>query len=71
MMKQLYAEEVHCIRIASAIAGPGEETTTLAKCRESGGILTAFANDDDIQQITVVSTNIGMVRRYTKQYAQE
>ena len=67
-MSNLYAETVDVERLVSAIAGKGTETTTLKDMRECGGILAAFADDIDIQQITVASTNIGMVRRYTKRF---
>lgn len=67
----LYEDEVLVERKASALAGPGKETTTLAEMREFGGILAAFADDEDIQQITVCSANIGFVRTYTKQYRRQ
>ncbi len=67
-MSGLYEEEVRCIRVVSAIAGPGEETTTLTELSKGGGILAAFADDEDIQEITVCSTNIGMIRTYTKRF---
>ena len=38
----------------------------LRKIFPSGSIIDAFLNDDDIQQITVSSTNIGFSRTYTK-----
>lgn len=64
----MYQEEVDVIRLSSMIAGQGVEKTTLSGMRRDGGILAAFADDDDIQEITVVSTNIGFVRRYQKRY---
>ena len=68
MAAKTYDDKVRVVRKASAIAGVGEETTTFDEMRRLGGILKAFADDDDIQQITVVSTNIGFVREYTKQF---
>lgn len=65
---QLYTEEVTCERKASLLAGPGFETTTLSELRSVGGLLKAFADDIDIQQMTVVSTNLGFVRQYTKHF---
>ncbi len=65
----MYEEEVTCERLASVLAGEGVEKTTLTALRESDcGILREFAIDDDIQQLTVASTNLGMVRQYTKQF---
>ncbi len=66
--EDIYEDVVRCKRKVSVIAGPGEETITLAEMRKDGGILAAFADDNDIQQITVYSSNIGMVRQYTKTY---
>lgn len=63
---ELYHDEVDVERIVSAIAGKGFEVSSLSKMRKGGGILAAFAHDIDIQEITVVSTNIVMVRRYSK-----
>ena len=67
----MYEELVRVERLVSALAGPGEETTTLTELLEEGGILKAFAEDIDIQQLTVASTNLGMVRRYTKKFKPE
>lgn len=68
-MAKIYKDEVIVKRLASVIAGPGEEIETLQSLRDSGcALLAAFANDNDIQQIRVTSTNIGFVREYTKQY---
>ena len=64
----LYEDKVQVERLVSTIAGPGTETITIVELIESGGILRAFAEDEDIQQLTVASTNIGMVRRYTKRF---
>ena len=68
MPNKIYAETVDVERLVSVIAGPGREETTLTELREGNGILAAFADDDDIQQLTVASTNLGMVRRYTKRF---
>ena len=65
-MNETYEETVDCERIVSAMAGPGHEMITLTESLASGGILAEFAKDIDIQEITVVSTNIGFVRRYRK-----
>lgn len=70
MAEKTYKDEVRVVRKASVIAGVGEETTTFNEMRRFGGILKAFADDDDIQQITVVSTTIGFVREYTKQFVE-
>lgn len=70
MSRRLYEEDVAVTRVVSAIAGPGKESTTLAELRKDGpDILRAFADDDDIQEITLCSTNLGMVRKYTKQFS--
>lgn len=57
----------------SAIAGNLDgQTTTLDEMRNSGiDVLKAFANDDDLIEMQVVSTCIGFVRKYTKQFRSE
>lgn len=53
----------------SAIAGDLDgQTTTLTEMRKDGPpVLKEFACDNDLIEITVVSSNIGFVRKYTKQ----
>jgi hypothetical protein len=62
-----YQEEVLYESLVG-IFGEGKGKTSMTELRSSGGILSAFADDHDIQQITMSSTNIGFTRRYTKRY---
>lgn len=63
-------DEVVDISGISAIAGSLDgTTTTLSEMRSDGpDVLKAFADDVDLMQIEVVSTNIGFVRKYTKRF---
>lgn len=71
MNLDIYSPIVRSIR-KSMISG---EDTEDIDYRESlsarPAVLQAFLEDDDLQEMTVVSTNIGFVRTYRKQYKKE
>jgi len=58
------------LHVKSVISGEHDDVESLANLRQSGIVLlAAFANDDDIQYMRIVSTNIGMIRTYQKRFA--
>ena len=65
----MYADEVD-VEVKSVISGEHKDVESLTQLRQSGiALLVAFANDDDIQYMRIVSTNIGMIRTYQKRFA--
>lgn len=64
----MYSDTVS-VKSKSVLSGETEGTASLDALKKSEiGILRAFAEDNDIQEITVASTNMGFVRTFTKQY---
>ena len=64
----IYQDECD-VSVQSVISGTHEDVELLSALRESNiGLLREFANDDDIQYMRIVSTNIGMIRTYQKRF---
>lgn len=67
-MNNIYNDEV-IVDVLSMRTGEHTDKESLSELKESNiAILRAFAEDDDIQEMRVVSTNIGFVRTYNKTY---
>lgn len=67
---ELYNSEIHCKTI-SAISGEHSEDIPHTSEQFKIPILREFIADDEIQEITVVSTNIGFVRTFRKYYRKQ
>lgn len=66
-----YNSEIHC-KTKSMISGKHEEMMPHTDpVFESIGVLKAWLADDDLQEITVCSTNIGFVKTFTKSFRRE
>ena len=67
MDTEIYQEELRCT--SKSFFG---ESDKMVKYTEIGAenipILKAFLEDNDIQEIKLVSTNIGFIKSYTKVY---
>jgi len=70
MNEQLYEDTVDLVRMSVFTGGKEvRETTTLDALRQCDiPTLVAWANDDDLQVLTVASTNIGTHRTYQKRF---
>jgi hypothetical protein len=67
-MSNIYNDEV-IVDVISMITGKHTDKQSLSQLRESNlPILRAFAEDNDIQEMRLVSTNIGFVKTYSKTY---
>lgn len=55
------------VKNVGMISGEWTKDIPWSECRGIP-VVDAFLEDNDIQEITVVSTNFGFVRTYTKQY---
>ena len=64
----LYKPEI--LHRGFSVFSGGEETkgTLLFSDLPKSGIIQAFLEDDDIQEITITSANIGFSRTFTKQF---
>ena len=62
----LYSEMIS-VKVVSMLSGKYEYVVPYLELDESP-ILTHWLRDDDLQEITVCSTNIGFCRTYSKQY---
>ena len=75
MNKKIYEDKIHDVGF-SVFTG-GEETEgynteeELRKIFSLNSIIGAFLDDDDIQQIKIVSTNLGFGRTYTKRFRKD
>lgn len=69
-MNKLYSSKLR-YRNSSIIAGELEGEIEIGDPRIPwhDPIISAFLDDDDIQEITLVSTCVGFVKTLTKQYA--
>jgi hypothetical protein len=67
-MNNIYNDEV-IVDVISMLSGKHKDMESLASLKESNlPILRAFAEDNDIQEMRLVSTNIGFVKTYSKTY---
>ena len=70
MNRKIYEDQIHHKGFSAFSEGKETEgydsEEELRKNFPPGTIIDAFLNDDDVQQIKVVSTNIGFARTYTK-----
>lgn len=68
ILREMYEEEIS-YRGFSVFTGV-KETTGVLHFSElpNTPIMQAFFNDDEIQEITVTSTNFGISRTYSKQF---
>ena len=75
MNTKIYEDKIH-FRGFSVFTG-GKETegyTTEEELRQyfsQNSIIGSFLDDDDVQQINIVSSNLGFVRTYTKKIRKE
>lgn len=65
MNAELYSPEIRC-RTKSMISGSHEEMVPLTDKIFNNAILKAWLEDDEIQEITVCSTNLGVVKTFRK-----
>lgn len=67
----MYDDNVE-VSVNSAISGKHTDIESLEAMRnDTIPLLAAFARDDEIQYMQIVSTNIGMIRTYQKRYKKE
>lgn len=65
---EIYEPEITC-KSVSVITGTIEEKIPHTNhCFEKLAVLREFMADDDLQEMTVCSTNIGFVKTFRKQY---
>jgi hypothetical protein len=67
-MDNLYEKEV-VVKSVSVISGETKYREDISN--SDIPILKTFWEDNDIQEITVVSTNVGFVKTFTKVYVKE
>ena len=66
MKLAIYDENITCVT-RSVISGNHTEKVNFQKLPDIA-VLNAFLDDDDLQQMTITSTNIGFTRTFTKNY---
>ena len=70
---KMYDDEVWCHGTSAMQGGKFEETCSLVDMttKKYPELLRLWACDNDLQEITVVSANIGFERTYSKRYRKE